>query len=123
MIYVLFLNTPLNKCDIIIQQISFAENETIYKTSYLITLLCLCNNKSKVRGRVGPEKRIICVTIPRPQLSQAQGLYKEKERTSNRPKMEMSCFKFQVSSMLGMSSKAPVLQLHLQSCRTGGSWM
>ena len=61
--YVLFLNAPLTKCDIIIQQTSFAENEIIYKTSYLITLLCLYYNKSKVRGRVGPEQRTTCVIV------------------------------------------------------------
>ena len=60
------------KSNITNQQISFVENGIINKTSYLITLLCLYYNKSKVRGRVGPEKKIICLTIPRLQLSQAQ---------------------------------------------------
>ena len=61
--YALFLNAPLTKCDIIIQQISFAENEIIYKTSYLFTLLCLYYNKSKVRGRVGLEQKFVCEIV------------------------------------------------------------
>ena len=51
------------KSNISNQQISFAEYGIINKTSYLITLLCLYYNKSKVRGRVGPEQRIKCVIV------------------------------------------------------------
>ena len=46
------------KSNISNQQISFAEYGIINKTSYLITLLCLYHNKSKVRGRVGPQKEL-----------------------------------------------------------------
>ena len=51
------------KSNISIQQILFAENGIINKISYLITLLCLYNTKSKVRGRVGPEQRITYVIV------------------------------------------------------------
>ena len=40
------------KSNISIQQILFAENGIINKTSFLITLLCLYYNNCKVRGKV-----------------------------------------------------------------------